>query len=150
MQRKIIALMSAGGAALAVTAGSLGIGVPGASAAVTSAPSVHRPHSHSAAASEWVRDHRRAIARVLIEAGAQAIGISPQSLVSALRSGESIADVAKAHNVQPQRVADALVAAAHARISNLERKGRITAAQAARLGDRVDRRIPQVITHHFR
>jgi hypothetical protein len=48
------------------------------------------------------------------DAAAKAIGISTDDLKKAVLGGQSLADVAKAHNVDPQKVIDALVAATKA------------------------------------
>ena len=54
-----------------------------------------------------------------LSVAAKAIGISDTDLVTELRAGKSIADVAKAHNVDPQIVIDAIVADAKSRITDL-------------------------------
>jgi len=68
---------------------------------------------------------------------ADAIGISRQDLVAALRSGKSVADVAKDHNVDPQKVVDALVHAADQRIDQAVTNGRLDADRSATLKDKV-------------
>jgi hypothetical protein len=76
------------------------------------------------------------------DAAARAIGISPDQLRQEL-PGKSLADVAKAHNVDPTAVANAIKADATARIDRDVSAGRITAERAAQikqdLSDRVDR-----------
>ncbi|MEI8334132.1 MAG: hypothetical protein WCH74_09820 [Chloroflexota bacterium] len=61
---------------------------------------------------------------------ATAIGISEADLTTALSSGQSMAAVAKAHNVDPQKVIDALVADAQSEISAEVTAGSLTQAQA--------------------
>jgi hypothetical protein len=61
---------------------------------------------------------------------AKAIGISEADLRTALQSGQSIADVAKAHNVDPQKVIDAVVADKQARLAAKVAAGELTQAQA--------------------
>ena len=61
---------------------------------------------------------------------AQAIGIEETELREALRSGQTIAQVAQAHNVDPQKVVDALVADLNTRLAQAVADGRITQAQA--------------------
>ncbi len=51
------------------------------------------------------------------DAAAKAIGISTSDLKQALLGGQSLADIAKAHGVDPQKVIDALVAATKAQIA---------------------------------
>jgi cytoskeletal protein RodZ len=81
---------------------------------------------------------------------ATAIGISESDLTTALAAGQSMADVAKAHNVDPQKVIDALVADENAEIAAAVTAGTMTQAQAdtektevvARITDRVNGTMP--------
>jgi hypothetical protein len=61
---------------------------------------------------------------------AKAIGISEADLLTALQSGQTVADVAKAHNVDLQVVIDALVADGQAELDAAVKAGTITQAQA--------------------
>jgi hypothetical protein len=60
----------------------------------------------------------------------KAIGISESDLVTALQAGKSMADVAKAHNVDVQKVIDALVADKRVEVAAALKAGTITQAQA--------------------
>ena len=79
-----------------------------------------------------------------LDAAARAIGISPDQLRQEL-PGKSLADVARAHNVNPTTVANALRAEATTRIDQAVSAGRITAEQAAQmkqgLSDRIDQQM---------
>jgi uncharacterized protein (DUF433 family) len=57
------------------------------------------------------------------------IGIPEADLVAALQSGQSIAQIATAHNVDPQKVIDALVAAARSKLDAAVAAGMLTQAQ---------------------
>ena len=61
---------------------------------------------------------------------AKAIGISEADLLTALKGGQTVADVAKAHNVNLQVVIDALVADGQAELDAAVKAGTITQAQA--------------------
>jgi hypothetical protein len=61
---------------------------------------------------------------------AQAIGIEESALREALGNGQTIAQVAQANNVDPQKVVDALVADLNTRLAQAVSEGRITQAQA--------------------
>jgi len=61
---------------------------------------------------------------------AQAIGVSADDLRTALQGGKSIAQVAKDHNVDEQKVIDALVAAETTAIDQAVKDGKLTQAQA--------------------
>ncbi len=150
MHRKLITMVSAGAAALAVTAGSVAMDVPAASASTAVVASAHTNHSLTAAkVRTWLRAHRRAITRVVVDTTAQTIGITPSELVAALKSGQTIAEVAQAHGVQASAVADALTAKGDARIATLESKGKITATRAARLRLWLENRTSALLVHHF-
>ena len=94
-----------------------------ASAPATSAQAA--PHSAAASTESgaqllraWLRAHRRQIRRAGVAISARTIGVTPQDLVTELRSGKSIADVAAEHDVSAQTVVDALVAAADSKINH--------------------------------
>jgi hypothetical protein len=71
-----------------------------------------------------------------LAAAAKALGMSETDLLTALRSGKSLAAVAKEKGVVVQKVVDALVAQAKQRIADAVKNGRLTQAQAdQRLAD---------------
>ncbi|MCU1430341.1 MAG: hypothetical protein JWL83_4341 [Actinomycetia bacterium] len=63
-------------------------------------------------------------------AAAKKIGVSTGTLLNELRSGKTIAAVAKAHNVTTSAVVDAMVAAEKAELSQAVKEGKLTQAQA--------------------
>ncbi len=65
-----------------------------------------------------------------LEAAAKTIGVSADDLRRALHSGQSIAQVAKAHNVAVDKVVAAMVASVEARAKTAVTNGRLTQAQA--------------------
>ena len=65
-----------------------------------------------------------------LAAAAGAIGISRDDLVTALRSGQSIAQVAQSKGVDVQKVIDAIVADARTRLAEKVQSGDLTQAQA--------------------
>jgi uncharacterized protein (DUF433 family) len=89
------------------------------------------------------RPFRRAAQAAGVVAGA--IGISRHDLVAALRSGKSVADVAKDHGVDPQAVVDALVHAVDQRIDQAVTSGRLDADRAATLKDKVEARVTKLV-----
>lgn len=87
-----------------------------------------------------------------MKVAAQTIDIDVNDLRDAIAGGQTVAAVATAHGVDPQRVVDALVQAADARIDQAEQAGRIDAERAAKLkarapkaADRVVRETQQVL-----
>jgi hypothetical protein len=65
-----------------------------------------------------------------LAAAAKALGMSKSDLMTQLRSGKSLAAVAKAKGVDVQKVVDALVAEAKQRLADAVKNGRLTQAQA--------------------
>jgi hypothetical protein len=61
---------------------------------------------------------------------AKAIGISEADLLTALQGGQTVAAVAKAHNVDLQVVIDALVADGQSELDAAVKAGTMTQAQA--------------------
>lgn len=59
----------------------------------------------------------------VLATAAEVIGVSVDDLRTALRDGQTLADVAQANGVDPQAVIDALVAQAEARITTMVNEG---------------------------
>jgi hypothetical protein len=79
------------------------------------------------------------------DAAAKAIGISTDQLRQEL-PGKSLFDVAKAHNVDPAKVADAMKADEAARVDQAVQAGRLTADQATQAKQQANSRIDQLLT----
>ncbi|MDQ1466959.1 MAG: hypothetical protein QOH10_1374, partial [Actinomycetota bacterium] len=77
-----------------------------------------------------------------LDAAAKAIGVSTDTLLTDLRSGKTIAQVAKSKGVATKTVIDAMLAAAKAEFDAQVKAGRLTAAQAAR----IEANLTQMIT----
>lgn len=84
-----------------------------------------------------------------LAAAAKAIGISEEQLRTELRAGASLADVAKAHNVDVQKVIDALVAEKEAKLAEAVKNGRITQAEADRIKADLTQRITDRVNGTF-
>jgi hypothetical protein len=77
-----------------------------------------------------------------LDVAARAIGIDVNQLRQELL-GKSLADVARAHNVNPSTVASALKTEATTRIDQAVTAGRLTAEQATQMKQNLDQRIDQ-------
>ena len=88
---------------------------------------------------------RRHLAREAVKLSAKTIGIKPADLVAQLRSGKTIAEVAAAHNVSAQTVINALEVGGTAKIKKAEAAGKIDAARAAKLEQRLDKLAPKFV-----
>ncbi|HET7768006.1 MAG TPA: hypothetical protein VFN74_04470 [Chloroflexota bacterium] len=87
----------------------------------------------------------RGIAGVSLDAAAQAIGITVEALRQEL-PGKTLSDVARAHNVDPARVATALKNAANTRIDQAASNGRLTAEQVTQAKQRAAEEIDRFMT----
>jgi hypothetical protein len=83
------------------------------------------------------RGELRTIRREGLKVAAGTIGISEDDLLKELKSGKSIAQVAQEHNVDRQRVVDALNTFGRQKIDEAQAKGTIDEQQAARLRERL-------------
>ena len=75
---------------------------------------------------------------------AKALGTTPQKLREALRSGDSIADIAKANGKTVAQVTTALEAAAKTRLDKAVENGDLTQKQADRMLERIGRHIEAI------
>ena len=83
--------------------------------------------------------------RALVVA-ADAIGVEPKALRAAVRGGQSVADVADDHDVDPQAVIDAVVAAGeHAGSTQAVDAGKIDAERAEAVKERLAERITKLV-----
>ncbi len=76
---------------------------------------------------------------------AKTIGIEPSALVEAVKGGQSIADVAKSHDVEPQAVIAAVVSAANTRIDAAVTAGKIQADRATQIKERLSERVTKLV-----
>jgi urease accessory protein UreF len=85
-----------------------------------------------------------------LDTAAEAIGIPREELVTALRNGQSIAQVAQSRNVDPQKVIDAMVADAKERLAEAVESGRLTQAQADEKAAALTERITEAVNREGR
>ena len=80
-----------------------------------------------------------------LQVAASAIGISASDLQTALQNGQTIAAVAKAHNVDLNQVVSALVASEDKEIDSALASGSITSAQATQMKAGVQQRVTDMV-----
>ncbi len=109
--------------------------------AVTNALQEARPaHGPFGPGGHWHHGPGRFGARIALSTAADAIGISEDELRDALRDGQTLAEIADAHDVTAQAVIDALVADAKERLDQAVADGDVDQAEAdERLSDITDR-----------
>jgi hypothetical protein len=141
-------------AATAAVLASSGVAIAGATTGsnTKAAPDTHAaPTAPSAkpAVARKFRVHRR-IRRLLRGAGGvvtNTIGIDRKTLREGLRSGKTIAQIATDHNVSPQTVIDALVAAADKKIDAAVQAGKLDPGRATRIEQRLPARITKLVNN---
>lgn len=84
--------------------------------------------------------HRKALRRGVVTVSAKTIDISREDLVTALKSGQSIAQVAQSKGVDPEKVVDAIVTAGNTRVDAAVKAGKLPAARGAK----IKQRLPEV------
>lgn len=127
--RKSVAAAAVAGSLLAGGAGAALFGGPlaaGAQSTPTTQPATGEARSgdhgrHGGAHNEAISD---------ASVAARAIGISEDDLVTAVKAGQSLAAIAGAHGVDPQKVIDALVADGRSEIDAALKAGKLTQAKA--------------------
>ena len=139
------ALLGTAGVSIAGAASSGGSPPAASSTSPTTTAGTAEPHANAAAPARAGRRLLRRLRRGGVRLAARTIGIKPADLVKELRAGKTIADVATEHGVQPQAVVDAIVQAADAKISAAQSKGKLTAARAAKLEQRVATIVPKLV-----
>lgn len=80
-----------------------------------------------------------------MDAVAGALGITPEQLRDELKDGKSIAEVAKAHNVDIAAVTKALTDKANERIDKAVADGHLTESQATKLRERLDDMVSRML-----
>jgi ribosomal protein L10 len=140
--RKVPAAILASGAAFAMTLAGLGI------ANAQTGDSTPPPSSTTAPA-DGPRDHGPGPGhrgpKADLKVAADAIGITPQELRTGLEAGKSIAAIAGEHNVDAQKVIDAMVADAKAHLAQAVTDGKLTQAEADQRSADLEARITKLV-----
>ena len=128
MLKKTIASIVVGGALLG---GVASVGTAYAAAPATTATASTGTTGHPLHA--WLKAHRKEIRKDGVAVSAKTIGDTPKALVTELRSGKSVAQVAAEHGVSTQTVVNALVGAADTKVDQAVTNNQLTSAQAAKI-----------------
>ena len=150
MLKKIIApVVVAGvlvGGALSVGTATAATPAPATTATTAAAPAA--PGSQHARS--WLRAHRRRLLRAGAVISAKTIGVTTKDLVTEVRSGKSVADVAGEHGVSAQTVVNALVTAADARVDKAVAAHKLTSAQATAVKAKLPAWVAKAVNHVFK
>ncbi|WAH36545.1 hypothetical protein [Alicyclobacillus dauci] len=87
--------------------------------------------------------------RKLLPAVAKALGVTPQTLMSDLKSGQTISDVAQSKGVSQSTLVSQLKSDLQNRLDKLVGSGKLTAAKEQTILSNFDNHIGQVLTHKF-
>lgn len=139
MKNKIIASSLAG---LALLGGTLAFAVSGSgtASAADTAQSALTQDSAPSGIRGWFHQHHRDIRKEAVESAAKTIGIPVEELRADFKAGQSIAEVATAKGVDPQKVVETWVQGADARIDQAVTDGKLTQDQA----DKAKAKVPEV------
>jgi hypothetical protein len=128
--------------------GATSVGLSGTASATTVTANV-RTAGAGGGIPGWIKAHRAQIARQVVSISATTIGVTPSALVSDLRSGESIGQVAAGQGVSPQTVETALDNAGEAVVARALAAHKITSAQASAIDTALPGRVAQIVNHVF-
>ena len=145
MNRKTIIATAALGATLAL--GAVGIGtavIPNIAGAQTTAS------TQAADAGSVVKGHPklRAFARQEFKLAADTIGVPAKDLRDAVKGGQTIAEVAQAHDVSADTVVNAVVGDIDAKLDKAVTDGKITQERADKIKDRAPERVTKLVNAH--
>ncbi len=98
----------------------------------------------------WVKAHRREIRKAGIAVSAKTIGVTPADLVTELRSGKSIAQVAAEHNVPSQTVVTALVNGADSKINQAVAANKLSSTLAKEIEAALPGYVTKAVNHVFK
>lgn len=124
----------AGGIAAGVISG--GAAVAGATTAFA-APAAAKPAAAAQAGAHDRRADRRAIAAVVFESEADVLGMKPEDLRAALKSGKTVEQLAAAKGMTKDQFADKLATAVKPGLEKLVDNHQISQKQADRVVDRI-------------
>lgn len=86
----------------------------------------------------WLREPGERIGQRLLDTVAEATGLPVEDILTRLRDGESLADIAEANGIDPQTIVDEVKAELSAEIEAAVKDGRLREFAANRLSARLD------------
>jgi len=137
------AILATGGVAVAgaATSGSSGSSTTPSSSSASSAPAAASDAGHAR------RGLQLRVARLAVDTAAHTIGISTKDLVAAVRGGQTVAEVAQAHNVEAKTVEDAITAALDGKVDDAVQAGKLDATRAATIKSKIPARVEKFVEH---
>jgi hypothetical protein len=144
LMKKILAVVVVCAALLggAGGAGAASAAVPNPQAATAAAKNTHH-------LGKWLAGHRRQIRRAVVSISAKTIGVSRRELVTELRTGKSLSEIAGEHSVSVQSVVGALLNAADAHVTKAVANHKLTPTEAAEIEARLQTYVGTLVNHRF-
>jgi uncharacterized protein YidB (DUF937 family) len=96
----------------------------------------------------WLKAHRKEIRAEAGKTVASTIGISTDELKQDLKNGQSVAEIATAHGVDPQTVATALVTKVDGAVDKAVTDGKLSQTRADTIKAKAPTVIDKAINHH--
>ena len=84
----------------------------------------------------------------VIQAAATSLNLTPDQLQSQLKAGKSLTDIAKAQNVDIQKVKDAILASGKTQLDTVVKSGKLTQSQADKAYQTAVLWIDEIVTMH--
>ncbi|HEX6548227.1 MAG TPA: hypothetical protein VF134_05750 [Candidatus Dormibacteraeota bacterium] len=130
----LVRLAAGGGVAAMLALGAVSTATPVLAATTTAAKT---PTAHPSAKPADNRQDRRQVARVIVEAEADVLGIKPEELRADLRAGKTVSQLAEARGLTKDQFADRLANQAKPGLDKLVDSKQITADQEAKVLARI-------------
>lgn len=137
--------LGAGGTAFAQSDGGSGSSTSTTAPAADSSKSGQAPGADRRGARRHVR---REALKVAAQAAADAIGVTKDELKTAVKGGQSVAELAQSKGVSIDDVKSAISKALTDRIDKAVADGKVTADQAAKVKGNLDARIDKLVNRH--
>lgn len=144
MKKKIITSAALGAAILGGTVGYAATSILPASAQAGPATQ-GQDQQQGQPDQQQGRPRLRRAAKAFIQTAADTIGVQPKDLLSELKAGKSIADVATENGKSPQAVVDAIVAKINERVDKAVEDGKLSAEKAAEIKAKAPERVTKMV-----
>lgn len=130
-----------------VAAAALGACLIAAGGTAYAAASTKGPGSPSQA--QAAHKHGKRGLRLIVKASAEYIGIAPKELVQGLRSGQSLAALATAHQRSVQGLEAAILASVKTQLDKARAAGKLDAAKEQMILDKLSANVDKLVNKTF-
>ncbi len=136
--RKLLATTAAG---LTLLGGSIAVAATGLTGVASAQSSTPTTSAQPATGQKGEHANRRQVAKAALKEVAKDLGMAPKDLLTELRSGKTINQVAQEKGVPSQTIVDDLVGKVDARVDKAVSEGKLTQQQ----GDTIKAKAPERI-----